>query len=48
MAFSEFTTDGEGYLPTRHERGFNCYLPACRECVRGAVRIGVTIPKEAK
>lgn len=48
VSFSEFTKEGEGYSHNRHERGFNCYLACCRECVRGAVRIGVTIPKEAK
>ena len=41
VSFSEYNSDD------RHGRGFNCYLPACKACLKGAVSIALVIPKSA-
>jgi len=39
LSFSEWDASVDGY-----NRGFNTSLPACRDCLKGAVKIKVVIP----
>lgn len=42
VSYTSFDATEDSY---RH--GFNCTIPCCRECLKGAVRLKLTIPEVA-
>ncbi len=44
MNFYSFDSDKD---PTAYQRGFAVTIPTCRECLKGAVRVAISIPEVA-
>lgn len=40
-----FTSFSES--PSSYKEGFSAYIPSCRECLKGALTVTITLPKES-